>query len=433
MREFLLSNSIPVVAPQWIRQPELLGAGAEAIVVGEADGSTTDTHGWAAKCYGRGCAEQAVLVARELVTAILLLRYAPPSSFLTPLGAELDGVAVALTFPRAHCTLHHWLSHERSTRPPSSPPPPSPVIASIAVPLLHALSCLHYVGIVHRDVTDKNIMIDSTGGIVVIDGGGVLVVQDMQRGDNTNVSSTSPAQARQSSLSTSAGSSASTGGTANAAATSATPVSLPSSISPSLYDARRMEAHSEYVVTRNFRAPEVLLSQGKYTAAIDIWSVGCVLAQVVRVSPEPLFTGSSHLALVSDMFALCGSPTSSALQFIACGPAAQVVSTRLPRHPKPSPLWTELADAFPPVVDALRLDPRERPTAAALLAHPALAPHTVDLQMPPAPLCDAAMADPHRLAPQLVQEARSHQEVAQIVDQLISAVTSAQQSGQAGL
>ena len=183
-----------------------------------------------------------------------------------------------------------------------------------------------------------------------------------------------------------------------------------------------MEAHSEYVVTRNFRAPEVLLSQGKYTAAIDIWSAGCVLAQVIRMSPEPLFSGSSHLALISDMFALCGSPTPSALQFIACGPAAQVVSTRLPRHAEPSPLWTELANAFPPVADALRLDPRERPTAAALLAHPALAPHTVDLPAPPLSLCAPAMADPHRQAPQLVQEAQSPEQVAQIVAELIHAL-----------
>jgi len=38
---------------------------------------------------------------------------------------------------------------------------------------------------------------------------------------------------------------------------------------------------TEYVVTRWYRAPELLLSCEHYTAAIDMWSVGCILAELL--------------------------------------------------------------------------------------------------------------------------------------------------------
>jgi serine/threonine protein kinase len=44
---------------------------------------------------------------------------------------------------------------------------------------------------------------------------------------------------------------------------------------------------TEYVVTRWYRAPELLLSCEDYTTAIDIWSVGCILAEVL--GRKPLF------------------------------------------------------------------------------------------------------------------------------------------------
>lgn len=46
---------------------------------------------------------------------------------------------------------------------------------------------------------------------------------------------------------------------------------------------------TEYVVTRWYRAPELLLSCDHYTAAIDVWSVGCILAELL--GRRPLFPG----------------------------------------------------------------------------------------------------------------------------------------------
>lgn len=48
---------------------------------------------------------------------------------------------------------------------------------------------------------------------------------------------------------------------------------------------------TEYVVTRWYRAPELLLSCEHYTAAIDMWSVGCILAELL--GRKPLFPGET--------------------------------------------------------------------------------------------------------------------------------------------
>ncbi|MBA0646263.1 hypothetical protein Goklo_014240, partial [Gossypium klotzschianum] len=50
---------------------------------------------------------------------------------------------------------------------------------------------------------------------------------------------------------------------------------------------------TEYVVTRWYRAPELLLNCSEYTAAIDIWSVGCILGEIT--SRQPLFPGKDYV------------------------------------------------------------------------------------------------------------------------------------------
>ena len=49
---------------------------------------------------------------------------------------------------------------------------------------------------------------------------------------------------------------------------------------------------TEYVVTRWYRAPELLLNSSDYTTAIDIWSVGCIFMELM--DRKPLFPGRDH-------------------------------------------------------------------------------------------------------------------------------------------
>lgn len=62
---------------------------------------------------------------------------------------------------------------------------------------------------------------------------------------------------------------------------------------------------TEYVVTRWYRAPELLLNCSEYTSAIDMWSVGCILMEILK--REPLFPGKDYvqqLELITEVFLL---------------------------------------------------------------------------------------------------------------------------------
>jgi len=50
---------------------------------------------------------------------------------------------------------------------------------------------------------------------------------------------------------------------------------------------------TEYVVTRWYRAPELLLNCSEYTSAIDVWSVGCIFGEIL--TREPLFPGKDYV------------------------------------------------------------------------------------------------------------------------------------------
>lgn len=50
---------------------------------------------------------------------------------------------------------------------------------------------------------------------------------------------------------------------------------------------------TDYVVTRWYRAPEIILNASEYTKAIDIWSIGCILAELL--GRTVLFPGENFL------------------------------------------------------------------------------------------------------------------------------------------
>jgi serine/threonine protein kinase len=50
---------------------------------------------------------------------------------------------------------------------------------------------------------------------------------------------------------------------------------------------------TEYVVTRFYRAPEIMLSSHEYTKAVDIWSAGCSFAEII--SGKILFPGKHYI------------------------------------------------------------------------------------------------------------------------------------------
>ena len=60
-----------------------------------------------------------------------------------------------------------------------------------------------------------------------------------------------------------------------------------------LFDENNIANLSDYVAARWYRAPEILLGSSKYDFSVDMWSVGCVIAELYLC--RPLFPGSSTL------------------------------------------------------------------------------------------------------------------------------------------
>lgn len=65
--------------------------------------------------------------------------------------------------------------------------------------------------------------------------------------------------------------------------------------------------YSHQVVTRWYRAPELLYGSRMYSIGIDIWAVGCILAELFQ--REPLFPGSSDLDTLDKIITVLGTPT----------------------------------------------------------------------------------------------------------------------------
>jgi len=60
------------------------------------------------------------------------------------------------------------------------------------------------------------------------------------------------------------------------------------------------------VVTLWYRAPDVLMGSKKYSTSVDIWSVGCIFAEMVN--GRPLFPGSSERDQLIKIFRVLGTP-----------------------------------------------------------------------------------------------------------------------------
>ncbi|TFK68931.1 Pkinase-domain-containing protein [Pluteus cervinus] len=68
-----------------------------------------------------------------------------------------------------------------------------------------------------------------------------------------------------------------------------------------------MRTYTHEVVTLWYRAPEVLLGSRHYSTAIDMWSVGCIFAEMI-MQGAPLFPGDSEIDQIFKIFRILGTP-----------------------------------------------------------------------------------------------------------------------------
>jgi len=135
--------------------------------------------------------------------------------------------------------------------------------------LLKGLKYLHSADIIHRDLKPSNILINSDCHIKVADFG--LARSVASTGDDTNIKLT------------------------------------------------------DYVATRWYRAPEILLGSTKYSKAVDMWSVGCILGELII--GKAMFQGTSTLNQIEKVLELIGKPKPEDIDSVESPHAATILSS----------------------------------------------------------------------------------------------------------
>lgn len=85
---------------------------------------------------------------------------------------------------------------------------------------------------------------------------------------------------------------------------------------------------TDYVVTRWYRAPEVVLLASEYTKSIDVWSVGCILCELI--GRKPIFCGKDHLDQIKKILQVIGTPTEADLEWLPARSPARSFIKKVP-------------------------------------------------------------------------------------------------------
>jgi len=124
---------------------------------------------------------------------------------------------------------------------------------------------------------------------------------------------------------------------------------------------------TDYVATRWYRAPEILLGSTSYTKGVDVWSVGCILGEMLH--DKPVFPGTSTMNQLEKIIEVTGAPTREDKASIQ-SPFADTMLQSIPTPPQVS-LSALLPKASAPAIDmmtkCLMFSPAARPTVVSLL------------------------------------------------------------------
>lgn len=188
---------------------------------------------------------------------------------------------------------------------------------------LRGLKALHSANVIHRDLKPSNLLVNANCDLKICDFG-LARIDDRKEGQTTS--------------------------------------------SPEA----KISMLTEYVATRWYRAPEIMLSASKYTTAIDIWSVGCILAELLN--RRPLFPGKDYRHQLMLIFQVLGSPIWDDYKSIRSRRAREYI--RSLTFYKKQPFSQLFPSANPKAIDLLErmltFDPDKRITVYEALEHPYL-------------------------------------------------------------
>jgi len=126
---------------------------------------------------------------------------------------------------------------------------------------------------------------------------------------------------------------------------------------------------TEYVVTRWYRAPEIMLACHEYSKPIDMWSVGCIFAELIQ--RKPYFPGEDYIDQLTIISEKLGNLPEQDLDFVTSDKAKRFMR-KLPNKP-PVPLKEQFPNAPSDALDlmrkALQIHPHRRITVEDALSH----------------------------------------------------------------
>eukprot|EP00741_Cyanophora_paradoxa_P010313 tig00020528_g9982.t1 len=128
--------------------------------------------------------------------------------------------------------------------------------------------------------------------------------------------------------------------------------------------------YTDYVATRWYRAPELLVGDQQYGKPVDIWAIGCMFAEIS--TGAPLFPGESDIDQIFHIVRCFGPLTARQMELFSSNPLYQGI--KIPDFPELEPLEKRFASMAEEQVafmrDCLHYEPERRKECGDLLRHP---------------------------------------------------------------
>eukprot|EP00735_Rhodelphis_limneticus_P008360 TRINITY_DN2128_c0_g1::TRINITY_DN2128_c0_g1_i1::g.12838::m.12838 TRINITY_DN2128_c0_g1::TRINITY_DN2128_c0_g1_i1::g.12838 ORF type:complete len:295 (+),score=64.32,sp/Q38772/CDC2A_ANTMA/76.90/3e-167,Pkinase/PF00069.20/1.9e-79,Pkinase_Tyr/PF07714.12/1.5e-31,Kinase-like/PF14531.1/47,Kinase-like/PF14531.1/1.8e-05,Kdo/PF06293.9/0.00012,Seadorna_VP7/PF07387.6/0.004,APH/PF01636.18/0.0049 TRINITY_DN2128_c0_g1_i1:48-932(+) len=129
-----------------------------------------------------------------------------------------------------------------------------------------------------------------------------------------------------------------------------------------------VRTYTHEVVTLWYRAPEILLGSRHYSTPVDIWSIGCIFAEMVN--RRPLFPGDSEIDELFRIFRVLGTPNEQVWPGVSSLPDFKPTFPIWPSQELTSIVRDLDAQGLDLLSQMLRYEPSKRISAKAALSHP---------------------------------------------------------------
>ncbi|KNC98816.1 CMGC/CDKL protein kinase [Spizellomyces punctatus DAOM BR117] len=128
--------------------------------------------------------------------------------------------------------------------------------------------------------------------------------------------------------------------------------------------------YTDYVATRWYRAPELLVGDTEYGKAVDVWATGCIFAEIL--TGQPLFPGDTDIDQLYRIMKCLGPLTKRHMEVFLKNPL--FVGVRIPEIGRTTPIESKLPNVAPDAMGWLRqcliYDSDQRATTRQLMSHP---------------------------------------------------------------